>query len=83
MVRGEAEAEPSAVDVETEHVERLFEEKYGWSSSQSFFRDDHAKRLLVDVAVRKITCWQGSRFVSCPKFCIASSRRRRACISSQ
>jgi len=79
MVQGEAQIErATATDAETERVKELFEEKYGWSSSQSFLRYDHAERLLVDVAVMKITCWQGPRFVSCPKFCIAPSRRRCA-----
>ena len=76
MVQGEAKVErATATDAKTEHVKQLFEEKYGWSSSQTFFRHDHAERLLVDVAVMKITCWQGPRFVSCPKFCIAPRRR--------
>ena len=79
MVQGEAWVErATATDAETEHVKELFEEKYGLSSSHSFLRQYHAERLLVDFAVMKITCWQGPRFVLCPKFCIGSSRRRCA-----
>jgi nitroimidazol reductase NimA-like FMN-containing flavoprotein (pyridoxamine 5'-phosphate oxidase superfamily) len=75
MVQGEARAErATGIDTRTEQVKPLFEEKYGWSSSQIFFRHDHAERLLVDVAVMKITCWRGPRFVSCPEFCIAPNR---------
>ena len=83
MIRGEAKAEPLDDPlVDKEHIKHLFEEKYGWSSSQSFFRHNHGERVLVDVTVRKVACWQGSTFSSCPKFCIASRRPGGVCISS-
>jgi hypothetical protein len=76
MIQGEAKAEPKDDrDLDREHVKHLFEEKYGWSSSQSFFRHNHTERVLVDVTVKKVSCWQGPTFLSCPKFCVASSRQ--------
>jgi len=83
MIRGDAKAEPlDDPGVDKDHVKHLFEEKYGWSSSQSFYRHNHDERILVDVSIRKITCWQGPTFLSCPKFCIASRRRGGVCTSS-
>jgi nitroimidazol reductase NimA-like FMN-containing flavoprotein (pyridoxamine 5'-phosphate oxidase superfamily) len=84
MIQGEAKAEPlNDRDADREYVKHLFEEKYGWSSSQSFFRHNHAERVLVDVTVRKVSCWQGPTFLSCPKFCVASNRQGCACTSSR
>jgi nitroimidazol reductase NimA-like FMN-containing flavoprotein (pyridoxamine 5'-phosphate oxidase superfamily) len=81
MIQGRAgETDDPAVDME--RVKQLFEEKYGWSRSGSFFRDDHDERVLVDVSVRKMSCWQGPTFISCPRFCIASRRRGGVCASS-
>jgi len=84
MMQGQAKIEPlDDPDVDREYIKHLFEEKYGWSSSQSFFRHDHAERVLVDVTVRKISCWQGPTFVSCPSFCVASREPGYACVSSR
>jgi len=84
MIRGEAKIiESNDPEVDIPHIKQLFEEKYGWSSLGSFFRHAQDERPLVDVTVRKISCWQGSTFISCPKFCVASDRRGCACISSQ
>jgi len=75
MIQGEAKADLSNIrDVDREYVKHRFEEKYGWSSSQSFFRHEHAERILVEVAVRKIAYWEGPKFLSCPSFCMARNR---------
>lgn len=82
MIQGKASVkESNDAEADMTRVKELFEEKYGWSPSGSFFRHDDDK-CLVDVAVNKISCWQGPKFISCPKFCVTPSQRRCACIST-
>lgn len=84
MVHGIAKAvQTQDHSTEMERIKQLFDEKYGWSRSGSFFRYRLDERILVDVAVRKISCWQGPTFLSCPKFCVASTGRGFPCISAQ
>lgn len=74
MVKGETTLrESNRAEVEMERVKQLFEEKYGWSPSGNFVWHDHDE-CLVDVTVKKISCWQGAKFLACPKFCVAPSR---------
>jgi len=74
MIQGRAKVrESNSPEVDMEHVKVLFEEKYGWSPSESFFQYNHDE-CLVDVTVTKVSCWQGASFLACPKFCISSSR---------
>ncbi len=75
MIQGHAKVtqfDESVLDII--HVRELFEEKYGWSPSGNYFQYHHDERL-VDVAVTKISCWRGPTFYSCPRFCVATSRR--------
>ena len=77
MIQGEATIRRSKdPEVDMENVKKLFEEKYGWSPARNPFQRDHDE-CLVEVAVRKISCWQGPTFISCPRFCVALGRQSR------
>jgi nitroimidazol reductase NimA-like FMN-containing flavoprotein (pyridoxamine 5'-phosphate oxidase superfamily) len=81
MIQGRAEVGKSNDPyAEIERIRQLFEEKYGWSGPGSFFRRAEDEKVVVDVSVSKVSCWQGPAFLSCPKFCIASDKQTPACL---